>query len=113
VSPEDLKILLATVAKVLRGSGVVVDARSIMKNLDEERAGREAGGNKRLANVLARPQADGTDETALRTEPCRVDIDVLACIVFLEVRLCLVPSAEAESWAPTSARIAHEMPKAT
>ncbi len=39
----DLKILLATIARVFRGSGVVVDPHSIMKNLDEERWGRGAG----------------------------------------------------------------------
>ena len=36
----DLKILLLTVRKVTRSDGVVVDARSVMQNLDEERTSR-------------------------------------------------------------------------
>jgi lipopolysaccharide/colanic/teichoic acid biosynthesis glycosyltransferase len=34
----DLRILLITLKQVVRGRGVVADARSIMPNLDEERA---------------------------------------------------------------------------
>lgn len=37
----DLAILLRTVTLVLRREGVVADARSVMRNLDEERSGRE------------------------------------------------------------------------
>ena len=36
----DLRILLRTPRLVLQGTGVVVDARSVMQNLDEERANR-------------------------------------------------------------------------
>lgn len=38
----DLKILLMTLQKVVKRSGVVVDAESIMQNLDDERRGRLA-----------------------------------------------------------------------
>jgi lipopolysaccharide/colanic/teichoic acid biosynthesis glycosyltransferase len=40
----DIKILWMTVAKVLRREQVIVDARSIMLNLDEERAGLKVDG---------------------------------------------------------------------
>lgn len=33
----DIKILIMTIGRVFRGRGVVTDARSLMKNLDEER----------------------------------------------------------------------------
>ncbi|ADY27192.1 Undecaprenyl-phosphate galactose phosphotransferase (plasmid) [Deinococcus proteolyticus MRP] len=38
----DLKVLLMTLQKVVKRSGVVVDAESIMQNLDDERRGRLA-----------------------------------------------------------------------
>jgi len=40
----DFRILLATVAAVLQRRGVVVDPRSVMLDLDEERRGGEAAG---------------------------------------------------------------------
>ena len=40
----DVKILWMTVSKVVRREQVIVDARSIMLNLDEERGGPKVGG---------------------------------------------------------------------
>ena len=40
----DLKILITTLFSVVRSKGVIVDARSIMLNLDEERRERKSGG---------------------------------------------------------------------
>lgn len=37
----DFKILLLTLTKVFKSDGIVVDARSVMKNLDEERSENE------------------------------------------------------------------------
>lgn len=37
----DIKILFLTVSKVFKSDGIVMDARSIMRNLDEERCGNE------------------------------------------------------------------------
>jgi sugar transferase EpsL len=37
----DLRLLFETLLVVARGSGVAVDARAVMQNLDEERLGRE------------------------------------------------------------------------
>ena len=42
----DVKILLRTVVRVVKREQVVADARSIMLNLDEERAGLRAGGTQ-------------------------------------------------------------------
>jgi lipopolysaccharide/colanic/teichoic acid biosynthesis glycosyltransferase len=36
----DFRILMATLGKVVRGSEVVADPRSVMLNLDEERVGK-------------------------------------------------------------------------
>ncbi len=40
----DIKILWTTISKVVRREQVIVDARSIMLNLDEERGGTKVGG---------------------------------------------------------------------
>lgn len=37
----DIKILFLTILKVFKSDGIVADARSIMKNLDEERSGNQ------------------------------------------------------------------------
>src|ERR1022692_3130888 len=42
--PLDIKILWMTVAKVMRRDQVIVDARSVMMNLDEERAALKVDG---------------------------------------------------------------------
>jgi lipopolysaccharide/colanic/teichoic acid biosynthesis glycosyltransferase len=42
----DVKILLRTVVRVVKREQVIADARSIMLNLDEERAGLRAGGTQ-------------------------------------------------------------------
>ena len=50
----DLRILLATVAAVLQRRGVVVDPRSTMLNLDEERRGRETAARPDQGNGRTR-----------------------------------------------------------
>ena len=42
----DLKILLLTIKKVTKSEGVVVDARSVMKNFDEERKSERTSRNE-------------------------------------------------------------------
>ena len=42
----DLKILLLTIKKVTKREGVVVDARSVMKNFDEERKSKRTSSNE-------------------------------------------------------------------